>query len=162
MDLVKLAGQAEKRPVTASFPVVQHTCGQQIQPGQQVPVPSRMTFRLNFPIRSRFVTAAALDGSSDARAEFRVGISDGRTYETLWTSSVAASDCQGGWTPIGVNLSHYAGWQWSLFYRPDERVWELILGVTIQRGRADRAIWGAPRVETDTDAARAFRERPRR
>lgn len=159
VDLIKMSPRAERRPVSAEFPIVEHTCAGATRAGQAVPVPSRLTFTLSFPARARLVTAAALDADSDATAEFRVGVSDRRTYETLLATRVQASACRDGWTDMVIDLSLYGGRQWSLFYRPDERTWELIFGVTIQDGVARRGIWGMPRIESDSRSAKAYLER---
>ena len=159
VDLLRMAPRTERRPAGADFPIVEHTCAGTTLVGQAVPVPSRMTFTLTFPARARLVTAAALEAAGDAAAEFRIGVSDRRVYETVLTTRVPASACRAGWSDIVIDLSRYGGRQWSLFYRPDERTWELILGVTMQEGDAGRAIWGLPRIESDSRAAKAYLER---
>ena len=159
VDLIKLAPRAERRPAGGDFPVVEYTCGGTTIAGQAVPIPSRVIFTMHFPTEAHLITAAAVDGAVDAAAEFRIGVSDRRTYETLFASRVAAGACRDGWTDITVDLSLYAGRQWSLFYRPDERTWELIFGVAVPEGAATRAIWGMPRIESDSRSAKAWRER---
>ena len=159
VDLLRIAASAERRPAGAEFPIVEQACGGRTLAGQAVPVPSRLTFTLKFPARARLVTAAALEARGDATAEFRVGMSDRRTYETLVATRVSADACRAGWSEIVIDLSRYGGRQWSLFYRPDERTWELIFGVTIQAGDAVRAIWGLPRIESDRRSAKAYLER---
>jgi hypothetical protein len=156
IDLLKTSDRAEKRPAGGRFEVAERSCGGVPVAGIDVPVPSRVIFRSNFPARARLVTIPSLDGPPGAAAEFRIGISDRRTYETLLTRTITAGTC----TPesaMAVDLSVYAGWQWSLFYRPDERTWELILGVSVTAGAPTAAAWGAPRVESDSAAVRAFR-----
>ena len=159
VDLIKQAARAERRPAGADFPVLEQTCGGTTMAGQGVPVPSRLIFTLKFPARARLVTAAALEGTEGSAAEFRIGVSDRRTYETLMARRVSTGSCRDGWVPIDIDLGLYAGRQWSVFYRPDERSWELILGVTTQEGTPMRAVWGMPRIESDSQAAKAYRER---
>lgn len=161
IDLVRLSDRAEKRPAGARLQVAQHECGATTLAGLEVPVPSRLTYRLNFPQRARLATTPVLHGSPGAAAEFRIGISDRRTYETLVTRIAMAAECSSGGAEIAVDLSRYAGWQWSLFYRPDERTWELIFGVTAVSGEIHTAMWGMPRIDTDTRAARGFVARAR-
>ena len=161
IDLVKLSDRAEKRPAGARFAVAERRCGAATLAGLDVPVPSRVTYRLNFPGRARLVTIPVLDGGPGATAEFRIGISDRRTYETLVTRAVESAECASGPAEITVDLSRYAGWQWSLFYRPDERIWELIFGVTAIGGELQTALWGVSRIESDTREARAFVARDR-
>lgn len=159
VDLIKQAARAERRPAGADFSVLEHNCRGTTLAGQSVPVPSRLVFTLRFPVRARLVTAAALEGTEGSAAEFRIGVSDRRTYETLMARRISSGACRDGWTPIDIDLGLYAGRQWSVFYRPDERSWELILGVTTQEGTPTRAIWGMPRIESDTAAAKAYLER---
>lgn len=156
VDLVKLSARAEKRPAGASFEIAERPCGASPLPGLAVPVPSRVTYRLNFPRHAQLVTVPVLDGTTGATAEFRIGISDRRTYETLAIRIASAGDCAAAVSPMTIDLSGFAGWQWSLFYRPDERTWELILGVTGMGGEIRGALWGMARVETDSREARAF------
>ena len=160
IDLLKASDRAEKRPAGGRFEVVERTCGGGRIAGLGVPAPSRIIYRLNFPLRARLVTVPSLDGPADASAEFRIGISDGRTYETLLTRTITGGTCAPEF-PIAIDLSAYAGWQWSLFYRPDERTWELILGVSVTGGAAAGATWGVPRIEGDSQSVRAFRAVPR-
>lgn len=156
IDLLKRSTTAERRPASGEFPIVEHSCADERMASQVVPVPSRLTYTMNFPARARFLAAVAVTGSADARAEFRIGISDRRLYETLHVQSVAASSCGSTWQQVAIDLARYGGRQWSVFYRPDQRRWELILGVTRQQGDVGTAVWGAPRIETDGRAARAF------
>ena len=161
IDLVRLSDRAEKRPPGARFEVAERPCGTATLAGLDVPVPSRLTYRLNFPGRARIVTIPVLQGDAGASAEFRIGISDRRTYETLATRTVATAECSSGSSAMTIDLSRYGGWQWSLFYRPDERTWDLIFGVTAISGRSEAAMWEGLRVETDTREARAFVARDR-
>ena len=156
IDLLKRADAATRRPEAGPFAIEDQPCGGRRITAQAVPVPSRLTWTLNFPARARLIATPGLAGSSDAAAEFRVGISDRRVYETLLTQVVAADACAHGGQEISIDLSRFGGRQWSLFYRPDDRRWELIFGVTVKSGEVARAFWGAPRVEADTRAARNY------
>jgi hypothetical protein len=156
IDLVKLADRADRRPAGARFEAAERSCASAPLAGLAAPVPSRITYLLNFPRQARLVTTPLLDGSTGASAEFRIGISDRRTYETLAIRIAAAAECGAGASPMVIDLSLYGGWQWSLFYRPDERTWELILGVNAVAGEIRGAMWGMPRIETNSRDARAF------
>jgi hypothetical protein len=155
IDLLKTSDRAEKRPAGARFEVMERSCGSGRIPGLEVPAPSRIIYRLNVPVRARLATIPSLDGPADAAAEFRIGISDRRTYETLMTRTITGGTCVPD-LPMIVDLSRYAGWQWSLFYRPDERTWELILGVSVVGGVPASGNWGVPRIEADSRSVRAF------
>jgi hypothetical protein len=66
------------------------------------------------------------------------------------------------WTDLRVDLSAYAGWKWSLFYRPDRIVWRLVLAADAVDNGTATVLWGEPRVETDTESAREYVARRRR
>jgi hypothetical protein len=90
---------------------------------------------------------------------FRIGISDERIYEPLSQQVVTSADTANkGWAPLLADVSMYGGRHWSLFHRPDERQWKLILNADAGYGTA-RAYWGAPGVDTDPRAARAWWQR---
>jgi hypothetical protein len=48
--------------------------------------------------------------------------------------------------PIAVDLSAWAGWQWSLFYRPSETAWNIVFSVDGTRS-SDTPLWLAPAIE---------------
>ncbi len=104
--------------------------------------------------------AAVPDTNGPAAVNFRIGISDDRVYETLFEQVVTAADtAERGWTPIAVDLSLYAGPQFSVFYRPDNRRWSIILGTNVVQGAPERVYWGAPGIDAEGDAARLFVKR---
>ena len=93
-------------------------------------------------------------------ARLRVGISDDRTYEPL-TQVVLSPDAR-GWTDLRADLSAYAGWKWSLFYRPDRIVWRLVLAADAIDTAPATVLWGEPQIETDTESAREYAARRQR
>ena len=127
-----------------------------------VPAPSRVIYSLRFPPRGVFRAWLAVTpgpGATEASVTFRVGISDERIYEPLTQQQITSSETAAkGWIPLTADVSLYGGRHWSLFHRPDERQWKLILNADAGYGVA-RAFWGAPGVDTDKDAARAWRQR---
>ena len=92
---------------------------------------------------------------------FRVGVSDDRIYEQL-SSVQLTPDAQTGWTEIRTDLSAYAGWQWSVFYRPSARRWRLVLSTDAVTGIPGRGVWGVPGIDGDRAAAREHVERAAR
>jgi hypothetical protein len=120
------------------------------------PVPSRFTCALPLPRRGRFhafLALAAPAGAPEASARFRIGISDGRVYEGL-TEKVLTTGAD-RWIDIETDLSAYAGWKWSLFYRPDRITWRLVLAADALSG-APSAVWGQPEILSDSPAAREY------
>jgi hypothetical protein len=69
---------------------------------------------------------------------------------------------QPGWTPLRADLSAYAGWQWSLFYRPEAQLWRLVLSTDALAGVPGRGVWGAAGIDGDRSAAREHVERAAR
>jgi hypothetical protein len=98
--------------------------------------PARVTWSLRVPDAATLDAAAALMPGSGGGATLRVGISDDRYYEGLLTLPlIAPADGAGpSWQPVAIDLGKYAGWQWSLFYRPSERTWKLIVNADATPG----------------------------
>lgn len=117
--------------------------------------PSRMIWRLRFAGHATLRTAIALRSETWNQpgdgVSFRIGISDGRRFENLFAQHVDPQhrSADRRWIPVEVDLSAYGGWQWSLFYRPSERDWELIFATDPGPERHsttmwDWAVWAAP------------------
>lgn len=161
-DLVRDMDNADKRPAGA-FTVTEFLRDGVSRPAISAAVPSRLTVRLPFPHHGVFhasVTRAdAPPGTHPGAARLRVGVSDDRTFEEL-TNLLLSPDAR-GWTDLRVDLSAYAGWKWSLFYRPDRIVWRLVLAADALDNSPPAVLWGEPRIETDTNAAREYLARRR-
>ena len=132
------------------------------RPAIVMPVPSRVTWSFPLPRRGVLHTSAALapgaDGAPPPPARFRIGISDHRIYEGLSEKVLTAQD---GWVEFSVDLSAYAGWKWSLFYRPDRLTWNVVLAADAGSAGAATAVWATPEIVTDAAAAREFTARRR-
>ena len=87
-----------------------------------------------------------------------MGVSDDRIYEGL---ASVQSNPGSGWTAIQADLSPYAGWKWSLFYRPERHLWRLVLSADAAGGTPATAVWGNPEIVSDLAAAREFARRIR-
>ena len=128
-----------------------------------MPVPSRITWSFPLPRHGLLRTRAALvpvaAGTSPAPARFRIGISDHRIYEGLTDRLVTHHD---GWVDFAVDLSAYAGWQWSLFYRPDRVTWNVVLAADAGGAGAAVVAWAAPEIVTDANSAREYAARRQR
>ena len=122
VDLVRDFRDAEARPSRAAFDVADVDVAGQSEPAIRTSAPSRLIYVLPVPRRSTFAARVALERGSDGAPpqplRFRVGVSDDRIYEQL-ASVVLTPGVQTGWTDLRANLSAYAGWQWSIFYRPE-------------------------------------------
>jgi hypothetical protein len=130
------------------------------RPAIVMPVPSRVTWSVPLPRRGVLRTSAALapapSGATPPPARFRIGISDHRIYEGLSEKVLTAED---GWVDFSVDLSAYAGWKWSLFYRPDRVMWNVVLAADAGGAGTATAVWAAPEIVTDAAAAREFAAR---
>ena len=119
-----------------------------------------MRWNVLVPRRARLhIHAGVPDDSGPAVAMLRVGISDGRHYETLVEQKVSSGETARGWVPVAADLSLYAGRKFSLFFRPEAHPWQIIVGTHIVEGNPGFLVLGEPAIETDTAAARDYRQR---
>src|SRR5687767_9698012 len=162
VDLVREFDRAERRPA-AVFRVTDHRVGDLAQPSIVAPVPSRMTWSLPLPERGVFRASVALsdppDGASPAAVRLRVGVSDHRIFEGL--GAVTLEPGARRWVDLRADLSAYAGWKWSLFYRPHRQTWRLNLAADATGGEPAVVVWGSPSIVTDSGSAREYAIRRR-
>jgi hypothetical protein len=160
VDLVHEFDRADKRPA-AGFAISERDIGGIRVPVIVAPVPSRLTLALPMPRHGLLHARAALEPAT-AQAipavRLRLGISDQRIYEGL--SEVVLPP--GTWTDVRADLSPYAGWKWSLFYRPDGITWRLVLAVDALVDRPATVVWAAPEITTDLQSAREYAVRRQR
>lgn len=158
VDLIEEVDLAEKRPPEGHVAVTTYHAGGETRPAIAVPVPNRITWSFPLPHSGVLRAYAAVDdgdgGTLPPPVRFRIGISDNRLYEGL--TEITVTPEQRGWTELRVDLSAYAGWKWSLFYRPDRKIWRLVLAADAIEHRPWRAAWGSPEIVTDTRSAREF------
>ena len=163
VDLIREMDRAEKRP-PAGFAIVEHQIDGVARPAIAAAVPSRLTVPLPLPRHGVFHAFVALaDGPPGSRAapvRLRVGISDHRIYEGL--TQMILTPGTGAWTDIRADLSDYAGWKWSLFYRPERVTWRVVLAADTIDGAPATVVWAAPEIVTDTISAREYVARRQR
>ena len=159
VDLMHDFNRAEKRPAVP-FEIAEREVAGVARPAIVVPVPSRLTWSMPLPRRAVFQSAVALTspppGVSPAPVRLRIGISDHRTFEGLSEVTLTPGS---GWTDLRADLSAYAGWKWSLFYRPDRVTWRLNLSADAIGGQPAVALWSRPEIVTDTQSAREYSTR---
>jgi hypothetical protein len=155
VDLVREFDRAEKRP-SAGFQTTAYTVAGVVRPAIVVPVPSRVIWSLPLPRHGRFRAFLALSDRADPSAaiRFRFGVSDFRIYEGLAQQTITAG--QRGWVDFRTDLSAYAGFKWSLFYRPDRVTWRVVLATDVVEGGPAAAVWGSPEIVTDVPAAKEY------
>jgi hypothetical protein len=162
IDLLRDVPRAERRvlPVDDAITVAPTTLGGTTRSALVMTSPSRVTWNgIRLPpggvLRAH---VGVLGGGAGGTLLFRVGISDDRLYEELLTETVTAPDPP-AWRVVEVSLARYAGWQWSVFYRPDRRSWNLVLNVSVPRGNRPRSlhgVWGDLAIATDRERARSY------
>jgi hypothetical protein len=86
----------------------------------------------------------------------RIGVSDARIYEELAAATVTDGS---GWSTITADLSAYAGWKFSLFYRPEGQTWRVNLSADAIGGIPGRVAWGEPEIVTNTADALEYARR---
>ena len=142
-----------------SFELSSQERGGVVHPSLVGPAPSRLVWPLPMPQRGTFRSFVALaPASGQPSARLRVGVSDDRIYEGLAAVELPAD---GQWIELRADLSAYAGWKWSLFYRPDRTSWRLVLSADATGGAPARVIWGSPEILTDSDSVHEYALRRR-
>jgi hypothetical protein len=153
-DFLQALPQAQIRPADqpAVVRVVDAHLNGEVKRSLSASVPSRVVFTLQIPGAAVFAASLGVDASGshsdDEGVTFRLGISDGRTYEQLLDRSILARDGE-EWVPARVDLARYAGWQWSLFYHPSSITWQIVLNTYSAGSGAEhlRGLWATPRIE---------------
>jgi predicted component of type VI protein secretion system len=163
VDLIREMDRADKRPAGGFAIAVQQVDGV-ARPAIVAQVPSRLTLALPLPrhgIFHAFVTLA--DGPPGAKAapvRLRVGVSDHRIYEGV--SELILAPGTGTWIDLRADLSAYAGWKWSLFYRPDRITWRVVLAADATENVPATVLWGVPEITTNAESAREYAARRQR
>lgn len=139
VDLIKELDRAEGRPAGA-YTIAEYSAAGRTLPSITGPAPGRLTWTLPLP---RHGTFRARIAASVAPAHVRIGVSDTRVYESLAELDVAPG---AAWSDITVDLSDYAGWKWSLFYRPERQAWRLNLSADAAGGAPATIAWGLPEI----------------
>jgi hypothetical protein len=146
IDLLAALPQADLR---ADPPLEQHIRADTIgPPGNARPAirceaPARLVWKLGIPHRAQLSTAVTLLSGSGVALRFYVG---DRIYEQLFQMRlVPPPSGVDSWHPVTIDLSAYAGWQWSLFYRPSESLWRISFYVDAAPGGV--MAWAQPTIQ---------------
>jgi len=125
IDLIHELPNAERRAagdIDAAIRVDRAGPQDDERPSILMTAPARIVWSLRFPPHAHLTTAVRLVGGSAGQGvTARIGISDNRIYEQLARVVATASE----WQTMDLDLRHYAGFQWSLFYRPSNTTWRL-------------------------------------
>jgi hypothetical protein len=160
VDLIFHFKDAERRPEQGTFEIREHTFAGRSRASLIVPAASRVTWKLFIPHRARLhVYAGVPESDGPAAVAVRMGVSDERRYETLCEQIVTSGESAAGWVPVSADLSFYAGRKFSLFFRPDERTWNVVIGTHAVQGSPGFVAIGEPGMDTDVESAREYRQR---
>ncbi|MFB3854952.1 MAG: hypothetical protein ACE148_14165 [Vicinamibacterales bacterium] len=113
--LVDMLAEAEKRPTPDGFSVKNVTIGEETRRAISVPPASRMIFRVVVPNDAWLKTAVAIEPQGWQQEGdgvlFRIGVSDGRTYDPLLHQHVNPYSVPADrrWVPVTIDLSAYGG-----------------------------------------------------
>ena len=155
--------RADKRP-PGGFAIAMQQVDGVARPVIAAAVPSRLTIALPLPRHGIFHALVALadgpPGEKAAPVRLRVGVSDHRIYEGV-RELILTPDTR-TWIDLRADLSAYAGWKWSLFYRPDGITWRVVLAADAMENVPATVLWGAPEIVTDTESAREYTARRQR
>ena len=166
VDLVRDFRDAEARPSRAAFEVDRRLCRGQSEPAIRTIVPSRHHLRASRCRAAAHLSRASRStAASTARLLNRFGFASASATTastSSWPTSLLTPGDQTGWTELRADLSAYAGWQWSVFYRPEDQRWRLVLSADAVSGVRTRGVWGAPGIDGDRSAAREHVERAAR
>jgi hypothetical protein len=144
IDLVTQFDQAEKRPAAESFGVLNVSMDGRERRSILARPSSRLIYTITVPRDAWFETSFGMrpeswDKPGDG-AQFRIGVSEGRTYEELLRQYVNPKRGDRQWFTARLDLSAYEG-----------RTVKVILNTDPgppgdSDATNDEAVWGAPRV----------------
>jgi hypothetical protein len=137
VDFIREFDRADRRPFT--YTVVSSTAAGTTLAAIVGPVPGRLTWTLPLPRGGELRARVA---ATIAPVHVRLGVSDNRVYERLSEATIAPG---APWAAIAADLSRYAGWKPSLFYRPDRVQWRVVLSADAVSGPATVA-WALPEI----------------
>jgi hypothetical protein len=149
LELVPMFESAKKQPNPETFSVVDATLDGDARKAilVQPSVGTRLTFKVRVPEDAWLNVAVGLqpeawDKPGDG-VKFHVGVSDGRSYDPLFSQHVDpfGNKSDRRWIPVKVDLSAYAGEEIDLIFNTNSS----------QPGKGenhdnDLALWGAPEI----------------
>lgn len=138
---------ATKSPAGASFEVIDADLNGEVRRAITANPPTRLTFTVEVPDDGWLKVAVGMKPEAWTQEGdgvlFFVGVSDGRTFETLFTQHVNPFGNPGDrkWIPVWVDLSAYAGEQIDLIFNTRSSA----VGAG-DDPRNDLALWGSPEI----------------
>jgi hypothetical protein len=147
VQLIPLLESATKRPDGATFQVIEADLGGDKQQAIYTVPTSRLIYKLRIPDDAWMKVSVGTKPESWTQEGdgvlFRFGVSDGRTYDELFTQHVNpfANPGDRKWIPVWVDLSAYAGEEMEVIFNTNTSA--------AGKGndpRNDHALWGAPEI----------------
>jgi hypothetical protein len=147
VQLIPIFASAEKRPPDGTFDVIQADVNGETKEAIYTVPTSRIIYKVQIPddgwLRVSVATKPeswTLEGDG---VLFRVGVSDGRTYDELFTQHVNpfANEGDRKWIQVWVDLSTYGGEAVDLIFNTNTSP-----GGKGDDPRNDHALWGAPEI----------------
>jgi hypothetical protein len=145
--LVDQLGAATKSPASAQFEVIDADLNGEVRRAITANPPTRLTFKVQVPDDGWLKVAVGMKPEAWTQEGngvlFFVGVSDTRTFETLFTQHVNPFGNPGDrkWIPVWVDLSAYAGEQIDLIFNTRSSPADVA-----DDPRNDLALWGSPEI----------------
>jgi hypothetical protein len=147
MALIPLLETADKRPASGTFQVVDADLNGETRRAIFTVPESRIIYKIKVPDDAWLKVAVGMKPESWTQEGdgvlFRVGASDGRTYDPLFEQHVNPFANAGDrkWIPVWVDLSAYAGEEIQLIFNTNNSPKD-----KGDDDRGDLALWGSPEI----------------
>ena len=147
IQLIPVFASADKRPAGGTFEVVDATLNGETKPAIYTVPTSRLIYKVRIPNDAWLRVAVGTREDSWSQEGdgvlFRVGVSDGRRYDPLFTQHVNPFANAGDrkWIQVWVDLSAYGGEDVELIFNTNTSA-----EGRGDDGRNDHALWGAPEI----------------
>ena len=147
VDLISLFDQASKKPSDTSFQVVDATLAGDTRKAIAAPPNGRITFHVRIPDDGWLRLSVGMKPESwDKEGDgvyFFAGVSDGKSYEQLFTTTVNPfkNAAERKWIPVSVDLAAYAGEEVDVILNTRASAPGQPVDV-----RNDLPLWGAPSI----------------
>jgi hypothetical protein len=147
VQLVPMFGSAEKRPADGHFEVIEANLNGESRQAIATPPSSRVIYKIRVPDDAWLRVAVGTKPESWTQEGngvlFRVGVSDGRSFEDLFTQHVNPFANAGDrkWIQVWVDLSAYAGEEVDLIFNTNTSP-----NTQADDPRNDHPLWGNPEI----------------
>ena len=154
IDLLAQLETAERRPQGGTFDVIDANLNGEPHKAIYTVPESRIIWKIRVPDDAWLRVLVGMKSESwTAEGDgvlFRVGVSDNRSYEELFTQHLNPFKNTGDrkWVPVMVDLSQYAGEEVQVIFNTNKSTPASIKAGNPVDERNDFALWGAPEIIT--------------